>query len=85
MSIKKTCRISEESYKCRTKSGQQYTTHLKHLRIFYFPYRKIQNTGTSLMAFKADLRNVNWNSINHSPEKNLKYQTFDIQNYENVI
>ena len=37
------------------------------------------------MAFKAGLRNVNWNSINHSPEKNLKYQTFDIQNYENVI
>ena len=41
--------------------------------------------NTNLMAFKADLRNVNWNSINHSPEKNLKYETFDIKNYENVI
>ena len=28
------------------------------------------------MAFKTDLRNVNWNSINHSPETNSKYETF---------
>ena len=31
---------------------------------------------TNLMAFKTDLRNVNWNSINHSPETNPKYETF---------
>ena len=31
---------------------------------------------TNLMAFKTDLRNVNWNSINHSPETNSKYETF---------
>ena len=28
------------------------------------------------MAFKADLRNVNWNSINHSLETNSKYEAF---------
>ena len=26
--------------------------------------------NTNLMAFKRDLRNVNWNSINNSPEAN---------------
>ena len=31
---------------------------------------------TYLMAFKIDLLNVNWNSINHSPEINSKYETF---------
>ena len=31
---------------------------------------------TNLMAFKTDLRNVNWNSINHSTETNSKYETF---------
>ena len=31
---------------------------------------------TNLMAFKTDSRNVNWNSINHSPETNSKYETF---------
>ena len=31
---------------------------------------------TNLMAFKADLRNVNWNSINHSLETNSKYEAF---------
>ena len=31
---------------------------------------------TNLVAFKTDLRNVNWNSINHSPETNSKYETF---------
>ena len=28
------------------------------------------------MAFQTDLRNVNWNSINHSPKTNSKYGTF---------
>ena len=28
------------------------------------------------MAFKTDLHNVNWNSINHSLETNSKYETF---------
>ena len=32
--------------------------------------------GTNLMAFKADLRNVNWNSINCFFEINSKYETF---------
>ena len=31
---------------------------------------------TNLMASKANLRMVNWNSINHSPETNSKYKTF---------
>ena len=31
---------------------------------------------TNLMAFKTDLCNVNWNSINHSPETNSKYEIF---------
>ena len=30
---------------------------------------------TKLTAFKKDLHNVNWNSINHSPEANSKYET----------
>ena len=30
----------------------------------------------NLTAFKTDLRNVNWNSINHSPETTSKYGTF---------
>ena len=28
------------------------------------------------MAFKTDLHNVNWNSINYSSETNSKYETF---------
>ena len=32
--------------------------------------------GTNLIAFKTDLHNVNWNSINHSPETNSKNETF---------
>ena len=28
------------------------------------------------MSFKTDLRNGNWNSINHSPKTNSKYKTF---------
>ena len=31
---------------------------------------------TNLMAFKTDLGNVNWNLINHFPERNSKYETF---------
>ena len=31
---------------------------------------------TNLMAFKTDLRNVNWNSTNHYPKTNSKYETF---------
>ena len=31
---------------------------------------------TNLMAFKKDLRSAIWNSINHSPETNSKYETF---------
>ena len=31
---------------------------------------------TNLMAFKTDLRNLNWDSKNHSPEANSKYETF---------
>ena len=31
---------------------------------------------TNLTAFKTDLCNVNWNSINHFPETNSKYETF---------
>ena len=34
--------------------------------------------GTNLMAFKTDLRNVNWNSINHSSETNSKDKTLKI-------
>ena len=30
---------------------------------------------TNLIAFKTDLHKVNWNSINHSPETNSKYET----------
>ena len=30
----------------------------------------------NLTAFKTGLRNVNWNSINHSPETTSKYGTF---------
>ena len=32
--------------------------------------------GTNLITFKTDLRNINWNSINHSPEANSKYEIF---------
>ena len=38
-------------------------------------HKKVMH-GTNLMAFMTDLSNVNWNSINHSPETNLKYETF---------
>ena len=31
---------------------------------------------TNFMAFKTDLHNFNWNSINHSPETNSKYEIF---------
>ena len=38
---------------------------------------------TNLMAFKTDLRNVNWNSINHSPETNSKYETLSHKGFSN--
>ena len=47
--------------------------HKEHQKI---TIHKTVTHDTSLMAFKADLRNVNWNSITHSPEKNSKYETF---------
>ena len=31
---------------------------------------------TNLTAFKTEVRNFNWNSINHSPETNSKFKTF---------
>ena len=31
---------------------------------------------TNLKAFKTDLHNVDWNSINDCPKRNLKYETF---------
>ena len=31
---------------------------------------------TNPIAFKTDLCHVNWNSINHSPKTNSKYETF---------
>ena len=31
---------------------------------------------TNLMSFKKDLCNVNWNSVNDSPETNPKFETF---------
>ena len=31
---------------------------------------------TNLTAFKADLCNINWDSINQSPETISKYETF---------
>ena len=46
------------------KEHQKITTHKRVIH------------GTNLMAFKTDLCNVNWNSINHSPETNSKYETF---------
>ena len=33
-------------------------------------HKKVMH-DTNLIAFKIDLSNVNWNSINHSPETNL--------------
>ena len=38
-------------------------------------YQKI-TIHKRVMPFKTDLRNGNWNSINHSPETNSKYKTF---------
>ena len=31
---------------------------------------------TNLTAFKTDLRNVSWNSMNHSPETNQNMKDF---------
>ena len=53
--------------------------------LYFFPYvlhqkfitsHKRVMHDTNLMAFQTDLRNVNSNSINHSPETNSKYKTF---------
>ena len=46
------------------KENQKITIHK---RVMY---------DTNLTAFNKDLRNVNWNSINHSPETNSKYKAF---------
>ena len=46
------------------KENQNITIHKKVMR------------DTNLMTFKTELRNVNWNSINHFPEINPKYGTF---------
>ena len=50
---------------------QKFTNNIKRL-----PRHKRVIHDTNLMAFKTYLRNVNWNSINHSPETNPKYDTF---------
>ena len=46
------------------KENQEITTHERAMH------------GTNLIAFKTDLRNVNWSSINQFPETNSKYETF---------
>ena len=38
-------------------------------------HRRVMN-GKNQMAFKTDLWNINWNSINHYPEINSKYEIF---------
>ena len=48
-------------------------THKEHQNITI--HKKVIHE-TNLMVFKADLGNVNWNSINHSQETNSKYKTF---------
>ena len=50
-----------------SKIHKEYQKITIHKRVIY---------DTNLIAIKADLRNVNWNSINHSPETNSKYETF---------
>ena len=50
-----------------SKTRKEYEKISIHKRVIH---------DTNLMAFKTDLRNVNWNSINHSPETNSKYETF---------
>ena len=50
-----------------SKIHKEYQKITIHKRVIY---------DTNLMAFKTDLRNFNWNSINHSPENNSKYETF---------
>ena len=55
------------SYVFHQKLIKEYQKITIHKRVMH---------GTNLMAFKADLRNVNWNSINCSFEINSKYETF---------
>ena len=50
-----------------SKAHKEYQKITIHKRVIH---------DTNLMAFNADLRNVNWNSINHSPEINSNYETF---------
>ena len=40
---------------------------------------------TNLTTLKADLCNVNWNSINDSLETNSKYETYFLKYYHNYI
>ena len=47
--------------------------HKEHQKI---TIHEIVIHDTNPMAFKTDLCNVNWNSINHSPGTNSKYETF---------
>ena len=48
-----------------SKIHKEYQKITIHKRVIY---------DTNLMAFKRDLRDVNWNSINLSPETNSKYE-----------
>ena len=50
-------------------------THKEHQKI---SINKRVTHETNLMTFKTDLRSVNWNSINHSLEKNSNCETFKI-------
>ena len=49
------------------KKSQRTSKITIHNRVIYDTY---------LMAFKTDLGNDNWNSINHSPEANSEQETF---------
>ena len=40
---------------------------------------------TNLMEFKTDLRNVNWNLMNHLPETNLKHEKYPMRYTKNTF
>ena len=40
---------------------------------------------TNLMQFKTDLRNVNWNLMNHLPETNLKHGKYPMSYTKNTF
>ena len=40
---------------------------------------------TNLTAFKTDLRNVSWNSMNHSPETNQNMKDFLAKDLKNRL